>query len=626
MAEEKFSFREIIRINLRGLSLIYSLIPWNGFMTFLSVLSDVILSYWEYFFLAKLLDDILSGAARETLFWDIGLLTVGHLLITLIYKILSVLYMYGGSNVWDIANAHLNEKMMSMDYEYMESESIHNKRRDIDITARFNGGGICILFWYATPFLERAMQMVIALSYTIYLISRSRVAFAGEPLKAIAFVGVFIFLFALLLAISSRKTKQAQETIHQYEEKNIPNYRFYQFYLNEYIEKEECGKTIRMFRQQELLSAYVKRLFQKLHVNIDKICLADQKKNIWMGFLEAVISGLIYFLLGIMVSKHAITIGSICLYAGCITNFLWHFSKCMEQWVDLVTNTKYVKMYLDFLEIPNKKYEGTLPIEKRDDDQFTIEFRHVSFHYPGSDRDVLKDFSIRFQIGECLAVVGKNGSGKTTFIKLLCRLYDPTEGQILLNGIDIRKYDYQEYLSLFSVVFQDFKIPALPLGQTVAVSRNYDADRVISALHRVGLDKLLAKMPQGLETPLYTDYDKNGVDISGGEAQKIAIARALYHDTPFVILDEPTAALDPLAEYEIYSHFNELVGSKTAVYISHRLSSCQFCNDILVIDKGKAVQRGSHEKLVQDQNGLYYTLWHTQAQYYQAEKNTSKCF
>ena len=532
---------------------------------------------------------------------------------------MSVLYMYGGSNVWEAANAHLNEKMMSMDYEYMESESVHNLRRDIDITARFNGGGISVLFWYATPVLERGLQMLIALGYTIYLVSRCRIAFAGEPLKAIAFVFVFVFLFALLLFISSKKTKKAQETMHQYEEKNVPNYRYYQFYLSEYLEKEECGKTIRMFHQQNLLANYIKSLFQNMHQNIDVIMTADQKRNIWLGSIEAIISGLIYFLLGIMVSKHAITIGSICLYAGCISNFLYHFRYCIEQWVELAANTKYVKMYLDFLEIPNKKYEGTLPIEKRDDDQFTIEFRHVSFRYPGSDRDVLKDFSIRFHIGGRLAVVGKNGSGKTTFIKLLCRLYDPTEGQILLNGIDIRKYDYQEYLSLFSVVFQDFKIPALPLGQTVAVSQEYDADRVISALNQVGLTKLLAKMPQGLDTPLYTDYDQNGVDISGGEAQKIAIARALYHDTPFVILDEPTAALDPLAEYEIYSHFNELVGSKTAVYISHRLSSCQFCNDILVIDGGKAVQRGNHEKLVKDRNGLYYTLWHTQAQYYQTE-------
>lgn len=141
------------------------------------------------------------------------------------------------------------------------------------------------------------------------------------------------------------------------------------------------------------------------------------------------------------------------------------------------------------------------------------------------------------------AAAGKNGSGKTTFIKLLCRLYDPTEGEILLNGINIQKYDYQEYLGLFSVVFQDFKIPAYSIGENVAVAENYNADKVMDALERAGLGELVAGMPQGLETPIYTDFDSNGVDISGGEAQKLAIARALYHDTPFVILDEPTAAL-----------------------------------------------------------------------------------
>ncbi len=165
-------------------------------------------------------------------------------------------------------------------------------------------------------------------------------------------------------------------------------------------------------------------------------------------------------------------------------------------------------------------------------------------------------FSIKFNIGERLAVVGKNGSGKTTFIKLLCRLYDPVEGEIFLNGIDIKKYDYKEYLSLFSVVFQDFKIPAFPLGQNVAASMEYNKEKAEDALRRAGLSTLLEKLPYGLDTPVYTDFDKNGVDISGGEAQKVAIARALYHDTPFVILDEPTAALDPLAEYEIYSKFD----------------------------------------------------------------------
>lgn len=623
MTEEKLSLKDTIKINLRGIGLIYSLVPGNLFMTVLFILADVIYSYWDYFFLAKLVNDVASGSAREVLVWDVVFVTIGKTLVMYVFKLLQMFYFYAGSNSWELANAHLNEKMMCMDYEYMESESIHNRRRDIDTMARYNGGGICLLFWLATPVVEKGLQMLIAFCYMVYLVSRSFVAFPGNPMMAAAFVGSFAAAFAILLTISAKKNKMAQEKMCQYNEANVPHYRQFQFYSTEYIEKEECGKTIRMFHQQKLLTGHFDRLMERVYDNLDGLFRENLKKNIWVGAVEALVSGLVYFLLAVMVSRKAVSIGSICLYAGCITNFLFHFRWWMEQWVLLSENTRYVKNYLDFLEIPNKKYEGTLPVEKRDDDQFYIEFCHVSFRYPGSDQDVLKDFSIRFRIGERLAVVGKNGSGKTTFIKLLCRLYDPTEGEIRLNGIDIRKFDYQEYLSLFSVVFQDFKIPALPLGEVVAVSTQYDSVKVEDVLERVGLRPLLSKLPDGLETPLYTDFDQNGVEISGGEAQKVAIARALYHDTPFVILDEPTAALDPLAEYEIYSHFDDLVGSKTAVYISHRLSSCQFCNDILVIDEGKAVQRGSHADLVQDKAGLYYTLWNTQAQYYQEKERIS---
>ncbi|MDO4165819.1 MAG: ABC transporter ATP-binding protein [Eubacteriales bacterium] len=617
MDEKKMSWQEMIKVNLRGIRLIYSLIPWNMFLTVLYVVIDVIYSYWSYFFLARFVDDIVMHASRDVLLTDMLLLVVGQIVVNLLFKSMQMYYFYGGSNVWEEANAYLDQKLMSMDYEYMESETIQNKRRDIDAMARNNGGGLTILFWYATPVIERALQMLVAFGYMIHLISRCNIAFSGEPWKILSFIGGFILMFAILLFISMKKNQMAQEKIYQYNEENLPKFRQYNFYLNEYIGKEECGKTVRMFHQQKLLCGRTSNLYQKIHENINRISKVDQDRSQWVEAIEVSISGLIYLLLGIMVLKKAVTIGSVCMYAGCITNFLWHFRMWNSQWVELVENTKYVKMYFDFLDIPNQKYQGTIPVEKRDDDQFMIEFNHVSFRYPGSDQDVLKDFSIKFRIGERLAVVGKNGSGKTTFIKLLCRLYDPTEGEIRLNGIDIRKFDYKEYLSLFSVVFQDFKIPALPLGETIAVSSEYEEENVRAVLKRVGLGDLLEKMPQGLETPLYTDFDKNGVDISGGEAQKVAIARALYHDTPFVILDEPTAALDPLAEYEIYSKFDELVGSKTAVYISHRLSSCQFCNDILVIDGGKAVQRGSHEELVQEKNGLYYTLWHTQARYYQ---------
>ena len=209
-----------------------------------------------------------------------------------------------------------------------------------------------------------------------------------------------------------------------------------------------------------------------------------------------------------------------------------------------------------------------------------------------------------------------NGSGKTTFVKLLCRLYAPNEGEILLNGINVKRYDYDEYMRIFSVVFQDFKLFPFPLGQNVAASLNYDNEKVVACLEKANFSERLKAMPEGTETYLYKELDENGVEISGGEAQRIALARALYKDAPFIVLDGPTSALDPVAEAEVYKNFNNIVGDKTAIYISHRLSSCRFCDNIIVFDEGKIVQRGSHETLVADESGKYFELWHAQAQYY----------
>ena len=250
---------------------------------------------------------------------------------------------------------------------------------------------------------------------------------------------------------------------------------------------------------------------------------------------------------------------------------------------------------------------------------YEVQFKNVSFKYPESDSYALKNINFTFEVGQRLAVVGMNGSGKTTLIKLLCRLYDPTEGEITMNDFDIRKYDYLQYLDIFSVVFQDYNLLSLSLGSNVAADGDYDAKKVEEYLREVGFGERLDAMPNRLETALYKNFDEEGVEISGGEAQKIALARALYKDAPFIILDEPTAALDPLAEAEIYSKFNEIVGSKSAIYISHRLSSCRFCDRILVLDKGEIVQFGTHDELVADEKGKYHELWHAQAQYYTEE-------
>ena len=217
-------------------------------------------------------------------------------------------------------------------------------------------------------------------------------------------------------------------------------------------------------------------------------------------------------------------------------------------------------------------------------------------------------------------MVGRNGSGKTTFIKLLCRLYDPTEGEILLNGIDIRKYDYKDYMGVFSVVFQDFRLFSLPVGENVAGKVDYHRALAESCIRDSGLGDRLDSLEQGLDTFLGKDYETGGIDLSGGEKQKLALARALYKNAPFIILDEPTAALDPVAEAEVYQSFDKIVGDKTAIYISHRLSSCRFCDVVAVFDGGVLVQMGSHDDLVADENGQYHKLWHAQAQYYAEEQ------
>jgi ATP-binding cassette subfamily B protein len=374
----------------------------------------------------------------------------------------------------------------------------------------------------------------------------------------------------------------------------------------------------RMYDQQKILLHYMN---QDVSFSIDGLIARDAKgpMGAWAALgscLSAAVTGLIYVFVCLKAWAGAFGVGSVTQYVGTLTALTRHISDLIGAVGHMKSNTPFLKTIYDFLDIPNAMYQGSLTTEKRSDRQYEVAFQDVSFKYPGSDLWALRHVNMKFKIGKRLAIVGENGSGKTTFIKLLCRLYDPQEGQILLNGIDIRKYRYDDYMHIFSVVFQDFQLICQPLGENVAGSMEYDRDRVHQVLIDAGFGERLGTMEKGLDTRLYKDLSEDGVDVSGGEAQKIAIARALYKDAPFIILDEPTAALDPIAEAEIYSKFDEIVGDKTAIYISHRLSSCKFCDEIAVFHEGAVIQQGTHASLVADENGKYYALWHAQAQYY----------
>ena len=333
------------------------------------------------------------------------------------------------------------------------------------------------------------------------------------------------------------------------------------------------------------------------------------------SFLSDFVLLIAYIFVGLKTYIGAVSIGSFTQYVGAVRQMNTSLRVIIESINKISLCQSYLKFYTDFLDKKNKLDTGSLSVERHGDNEYDIEFHNVSFKYPGSEEYILKNVSVKLDMKSRFAIVGRNGAGKTTFIKLLCRLYDVTEGIITLNGVDIRSYDYQEYLNLFASVFQDFSLFSIPIKENVVCSDKVDEDKVWKVLECAGVKERVEKMGSKLDTRLYHDMG-DGEDISGGEAQKIAIARALYKDAPFVILDEPTAALDPISEYEIYSRFNEMVDDKTSIYISHRMSSCRFCDDILVFDKGMIIQRGNHDILMKDIDSVYAKLWHAQAKYY----------
>lgn len=348
-----------------------------------------------------------------------------------------------------------------------------------------------------------------------------------------------------------------------------------------------------------------------------------------------VIEGASYVLMAVLAAGGAVSLGNVVKYAGCLRNLFGELDKVIKRTPSLFMAARRNMSTLDLAALDDDMYKGKLPVEKRSDGQYSIEFRNVSFKYPGREEYALKDFNLKLNIGERLAIVGMNGSGKTTMIKLLCRLYDPDEGEILLNGVDIRKFRQDQYSMLFSVVFQDFQLFDFEIGENVAASSDYDREKARNCLEAAGFGERLKALEttgdgkqreasetgsaengrRALDTYIRKGYG-DGIDISGGEAQKVAIARAIYKDAPFILLDEPTAALDPISEYEIYSGFDKIIGDKTAIYISHRLSSCKFCERIAVFHEGRLIQTGSHGELLKDKDGKYYEMWEAQAQYY----------
>ena len=620
--EERVTLREAVRLHTRAFRMLNGYCPgYYLFMALKTVLTSII-PYVTVFFSARIIDE-LAGLRRPEMLGRWVLLT---LLIDAALGLLSALLgkhmnVHWERYAWQSLYQCFVDHFLTTDYVNMDKQEARDQYSQIMQNAQWGGLGLAQVHQIFEAMVRAAVGIAGALALTAGLLmtrvpeSAGRYTALDHPL---ALLGLLLLIAAMVTVapLLDAKAGTYTESEAMASEARMGNRIFGAFGF--LAESAHRALDIRMYRQEKLARHYM-----SLPTAFSKDGAMARLLRGKVGFLEAtssslsaLMTGAVYVYVCLKAWAGAFAVGAATQYISAVSALAGSVSGLFGELAHMHRNAPFLKLTFDFLDMPNEMYQGSLTTEKRADRQYDVEFRDVSFKYPGAERYALLHTSVRFKVGQRLAVVGENGSGKSTFIKLLCRLYDPEEGQILLNGIDIRKYDPKDYRDVFSVVFQDFQLLSQPLGANVAGRADYDRAKALRSLEDAGFADRLREMPEGLDTQLYRGFGEEGVNLSGGEAQKVAIARALYKDAPFIVLDEPTAALDPMAEAEIYAQFSQISGDRTAIYISHRLSSCRFCDEILVFDEGRIVQRGDHESLLKDQNGKYYQLWHAQAQYY----------
>lgn len=475
--------------------------------------------------------------------------------------------------------------------------------------------------------MEKARTGMTWYSGGAYGIAEQVFKFVGNVFKIAGFVGIiamhapllFVVIAAYILLNGFVTSRLNVIELQAYNRLSVINRLF--GYFGFQIVNFQYGKDIRLYDARPMMVARWRKNAEESNAAWKWQADKGYTYSLFLSMVSLLRTLITYFYVGLLVIRKAFSIGiftQMISAAGALDatlgGLVWNVQELMKR-------CNYAYEYVLFMEYPEALPKGKTPVEAG---AHRIEFRNVSFAYPGTDKKVLDRVNITVEPGEHLSIVGLNGAGKTTFIKLLCRLYDPTEGEILLDGRNIQEYDYKEYMAQFAPVFQDFKLFGFTIRENITIADDSPGDgreeperrNLDELLKLTELDGLVERLPKGADARIFKIFEEDGIDPSGGEQQKIAIARALYKKAPVVILDEPTAALDPIAEYEIYRQFHTLVGDKTAFYISHRLSSCRFCDRIAVFSEGGIAEYGSHDELVKQPGGIYAEMFEAQAQYY----------
>lgn len=491
-----------------------------------------------------------------------------------------------------------NYKAMTIDFEYLENTDMMDCYQKATNATNNNNEGIEGMMREIVNFL----QMLAVVTVGLVILGSMN-----------GYVALLLVVIAALGALNgNRVNKKSKKLVWD----PLASWWRKRFYMEHITTDAAAAKDIRMFGLKEWLVEKYKEL--------NKTRLEAQKKSfkLWIVarignvILWVAAQAILYRWLILSVARGETTIGNFSLYLAAATSFYDYVMWMLESINNLLARSREVDDFRSFVEFDNKA-EETQGIAVPKMGEYAFEFCNVSFRYPKAEQYALKNMNLTIKAGERLAVVGLNGAGKSTFIKLLLRLYEPTEGEILLNGINVKEYNKKSYYSIFSPIFQNVELFAFPLAENVSMKAPQDTDRKLARekVDLAGLGEKVDSLCNGVDTELLKVIDDNGIDLSGGEKQKLALARALYKDAPVVVLDEPTAALDALAEKKLYEDFDKLIGGKTAIYISHRLSSTQFCNRVAMFKDGKLAEYGTHTSLMAADSS-YAEMFRIQAQYY----------
>ncbi len=565
------------------------------FVSLLKTIVDAVQPFVSIIVTPLIIAELLGGRDMEKLILYTAVLAAGLNLLSLAGSQLSLIREKYSEKFENHFSVEMGKRVMEMDFQHTEDKKALDQVEAANTGMSWYSGGVNGI---CSPFFEMISNLLTILGSVTLIALYAPVLFLITAV--VVAVNVFVTNKTNQIEIESYKGLSKLNRVFGYYGFNLVDFRY--------------GKDIRLYGAKDMMlgkwnsvtdeqvSHWARRAARELpwnHVSNGVRVAKDIASYLYLGIL--VLTGSIT----IPIFSQMLSAGS--TFQSCMSYLLWNVQ-------DIIKRTNYAYEYIKLMEYPAAIEKGTRHVKGAD---HVIEFRNVSFAYPNTEVKVLDGVSVTLRQGEHLSVVGLNGAGKTTFVKLLCRLYDPTEGEILLDGVNIKEYDYGEYMSIFSPVFQDFKLFAFSIKENIVLDNlNDDQDKVEGIIEQVGLKEKIDSQEKGSDTILFKSFDENGIEPSGGEQQKMAIARALYKKAPVVILDEPTAALDPVAEYEIYRQFDTLVGGKTAIYISHRLSSCKFCDRIAVFSEGRIKEYGTHEELVKIDGGIYSEMFRAQAQYY----------